>query len=68
MHVRRSVFYRTDEETGKPFIITVDVSPGDTDTAATPPIKTDEPDNFEGTTSPRVLQKLSDDVKALQNG
>jgi len=67
MYYRRNVFDKTTETVAAPFpVVQDDNTPDETDTATTPPITIDETDNFEGRVSPRVMQWLVDQVKALK--
>lgn len=70
MYIRRNVFTKTEEQkTTAPFDIDPDVgATTDDDTATTPPITKDTDGEYKGKTSPRVIQRLVDEVEALRNG
>lgn len=66
MHYRRSISEHTTttiQPTGTSPVETVQADSDDT--ATTPPITVDEPGNFQGLVSPRVIQWLVNQVKAL---
>jgi len=68
MHIRRNVWTKITEITEAPFeIIEGPTSGSDTDTETSPAIIIDLPGEYEGVSSPRVIQRLINELEALKS-